>query len=161
MHGIQDNGEALLQQEGYQCYEVSAWSQPGYRCHHNLNYWQFGDYLGIGAGAHSKWTDLEAARVWRSARTRAPEHYLADNSEINRRALAEDDLRGEFAMNNLRLRDGFSLSAFTDRTGLEASTLTSRLDDLVDRELLLVNEERVTTTALGWRYLDSVIGEFF
>ncbi len=161
LHGIQDNGEALLQQEGYACYEVSAWSQPGYRCHHNLNYWQFGDYLGIGAGAHSKWTDLEAGKVWRGARTRAPEHYLSDNSEVGRRELAEDDLCGEFMMNNLRLRDGFSLSSFADRTGLSPNILDPILEDLVGRELLLVDEERVTTTGLGWRYLDSVIGEFF
>ena len=161
---IQDVGEGVLEAEGYAAYEVSAWAQTGYRCHHNLNYWQFGDYLGIGAGAHGKLTDLEENRVWRRAKRRQPDTYLGAQpgdycSEA--RTLSAQDLRGEYMLNALRLRDGFELRDFCARTGLEQSAIDTTLESLLERELLELEETRVRASPLGRRFLDTVVGEFF
>jgi putative oxygen-independent coproporphyrinogen III oxidase len=160
---IQDQGEELLQSQGYQQYEVSAFSRSGYRCHHNLNYWQFGDYLGIGAGAHSKITDLQNNRVLRFARTRMPGDYLIQAEgqfQSPQRELTPEDLVSEYMMNALRMPDGFELRNFTARTGLEATVLDRPLRSLLDKQLVLLEDSRIMTTALGRRYLDSVVAEF-
>jgi putative oxygen-independent coproporphyrinogen III oxidase len=161
LHSIQDQGERLLQTEGYVPYEVSAWAQAGYRCHHNINYWQFGDYLGIGAGAHSKWTDLAANEVKRCARSRQPENYLQDHGPIQQRTLTTEDLIGEHMMNTLRLHSGFDLAEFSARTGLMAQDIMPALDSLVGRELLEVEDTRYRASELGRRHLDSLLAEFF
>ncbi len=158
---IQDQGEAQLERAGYQCYEVSAWSQPGYHCHHNLNYWRFGDYIGIGAGAHSKWTDLGAQQVLRSARTRQPEHYINQPTAINLRVLDQKDLVGEYMMNALRLREGFDTGEFSARTGLPYACIEQTVTHLAGRDLLSMQGTQIKPGPLGWRYLDNVIGEFF
>ncbi len=114
---------------GLQRYEVSAFAQPGHRCAHNLNYWQFGDYLGLGAGAHSKLSF--AHRVLRQVRWREPAAYqrqaLAGNAVSNEHEVSRRDLPFEFMMNALRLREGFALSGFTERTGLPLSTVQATL----------------------------------
>jgi oxygen-independent coproporphyrinogen-3 oxidase len=160
---IQDQGELILDSEGYQQYEVSAYARAGYRCHHNLNYWQFGDYLGIGAGAHSKLTDLPRSRVLRFSRTRLPGDYLAQGEgsfRVAERILGDADLISEYAMNALRLREGFTVRDFTARTGLAAEILNRPLEALLEKGLLELQESRVRATALGRRYLDSVVAEF-
>ncbi|MCZ6828861.1 MAG: radical SAM family heme chaperone HemW [Gammaproteobacteria bacterium] len=161
---IQDQGEAILDTEGYRQYEVSAFARNGYRCHHNLNYWQFGDYLGIGAGAHSKLTDLSQAQVLRFSRTRLPANYMALQSgsfRVSQRVLTQQDLVGEYMMNALRLADGFELCDFTARTGLTTKVLNPPLHSLLEKKLLQLDQSRVSATALGRRYLDSVVAEFF
>lgn len=160
---IQDQGESILDSEGYQHYEVSAYARSGYRCHHNLNYWQFGDYLGIGAGAHSKLTDLPRSQVLRFSRTRLPADYLAQEAgsfRVSQRTLGEADLLGEYMMNALRLRAGFELRDFTARTGLAVEALNRPLEALLEKALLELDHSRVRATPLGRRYLDSVVGEF-
>jgi putative oxygen-independent coproporphyrinogen III oxidase len=160
---IQQCGEQLLAQSGYAQYEVSAYSQSGYHCRHNSNYWSFGDYLGIGAGAHGKIT-FPDGRIERYAKRRQPEEYMcADPGNFvgSTRTLHRDEVVGEFMLNALRLNDGFSMSQFVSRTGLICAQIEPQLDSLCQRELLLRADDRVRATEMGRRFLDSVVAEFF
>lgn len=160
---IQDAGEALLAGAGYRQYEVSAFSQEGYRCRHNLNYWHFGDYLGIGAGAHGKITRDDGAIV-RLAKRRQPADYLSAERGVflaSQRELEVGERMGEFAMNALRLKAGFSLDQSTAHTGLASEHLDKTVRHLCDKGLLLQDGAQIRATATGYRFLDSVIAEFF
>ncbi|PLW83508.1 YggW family oxidoreductase [Kineobactrum sediminis] len=159
---IQDAGEAQLLAGGLRQYEVSAWAIPGQECRHNLNYWSFGDYLGIGAGAHGK-VSFTDGRIMRYAKRRQPEAYMqagADDYRAQQRWLQAEELPGEFAMNALRLNAGFTLEQFSACTGLAAGALQPALDSLVERQLLVVSGNRLTASPLGRRFLDSVVAEF-
>lgn len=161
--GIQQRGEALLAASGYAQYEVSAYSKPGSNCRHNRNYWSFGDYLGIGAGAHGKVT-FPDGRIRRYAKRRQPQDYMAvaqGSSVASSRILDHREISGEFMMNALRLNAGFALSQFESRTGLSRENLEPRLESLYRRELLMCEDDTVKATELGRRFLDSVIAEFF
>ena len=160
---IQQQGETILAESGYKQYEVSAYSKPGRNCRHNRNYWSFGDYLGIGAGAHGKIT-FPDGRIQRYSKTRQPKDYLV--AELTaftsaRRELDSLEIPGEFVLNALRLNDGFSLQQFTNNTGLPWRALEPQLALLCERRLLCVTDGRVEATALGRRFLDSVVTEFF
>lgn len=160
---IQQCGEQLLADSGYVQYEVSAYSQPGSNCRHNRNYWSFGDYLGIGAGAHGK-ISFPDGRILRYAKRRQPQDYMVaapGNYVSSRRALEPGDIAGEFMMNALRLNDGFTLPQFVARTGLHAESVAPQLQSLYERELLTCDGDIVKTTELGRRFLDDVIGTFF
>jgi putative oxygen-independent coproporphyrinogen III oxidase len=159
---IQDRGEALLLRHGYEQYEVSAWARPGHRCRHNLNYWRFGDYLGIGAGAHGKLTQPGRSRVLRTRRTRVPRDYLAGAAAPIRSAEAvpPGELALEFLMNALRLREGVEGAMFESRTGLCAASIAATVDSLRARGLLESDPARLCTTPRGFRYLDAVLAEF-
>jgi putative oxygen-independent coproporphyrinogen III oxidase len=160
---IQECGEQLLAKNGYSQYEVSAYSKPGLNCHHNSNYWSFGDYLGIGAGAHGKITFTDG-RIQRFAKRRQPQDYMAATAGgfiASRRRLKPEEIVGEFMMNALRLNDGFTLPRFTSRTGLDARVWAPQLELLCQRGLLQRDSEHVKATDLGRRFLDSVIAEFF
>ncbi|MEW6513642.1 MAG: radical SAM family heme chaperone HemW [Pseudomonadota bacterium] len=143
---------------GFEHYETSAFAKPGQQCRHNLNYWTFGDYLGIGAGAHSKLSDHTGIR--REARPRHPKDYLADPATRAWQVVAQPDLPGEFMMNALRLTDGVPLELFSERTGLplaviEKSALAGR-----HQRLLEVVDGRLRPTALGRHFLNRLIGLF-
>jgi len=160
---IQQGGEELLAAAGYSQYEVSAYSRPGFRCRHNLNYWSFGDYLGIGAGAHGKITGADG-RIQRYHKTRQPADYLAACSGLftaGIRELARTDIVGEFMLNALRLNEGFTRELFEARTGLDLTVFEPRLLQLHRRELLECDDRGIRASALGHRFLDSVIAEFF
>jgi oxygen-independent coproporphyrinogen-3 oxidase len=165
---IQESGEALLARVGYQQYEVSAYSfptnsLPTSTCRHNLNYWSFGDYLGIGAGAHGK-VSFPDGRITRYSKRRQPAEYLSagiDNFTGSSRILGRDEVGGEFMLNALRLNDGFTMAQFNARTGLPAGEIQDRVDALVARELLINKGETIRTSDLGRRFLDSVVAEFF
>jgi oxygen-independent coproporphyrinogen-3 oxidase len=160
---IQQQGEQLLARSGYGQYEVSAYSQAGFQCRHNRNYWSFGDYLAIGAGAHGK-VSFADGRILRYAKTRAPADYLAaapDKRTASTRLLKPGEVVGEFMLNALRLNDGFSTDTFEERTGLTAPALEPQLQRMVDRELLLNDAAGIRATGLGGRFLDSVVTEFF
>ncbi len=158
---IQAAGEALLSAAGYQNYEVSAYAQAGYRCRHNLNYWEFGDYLGIGAGAHGKLTVADCGEIRRTVKKRQPAEYLAaDDVHANGQLLTREDLPGDFMLNALRLSDGFAPDLYQARTGLTLDTLSATLEGLAEKGLLEISAERILPTALGRRYLDSVVSEF-
>jgi putative oxygen-independent coproporphyrinogen III oxidase len=160
---IQDQGEVLLQAAAFNPYEVSAWVRGTARCRHNLNYWNFGDYLGIGAGAHGKLSST-GGEVLRLAKRRQPERYLAAATGdfcAQRQRLDDTDLLGEFMLNALRLHDGFELEVFEARTGLSPDAISAKVDSLVQRQLLESEAGRVKPSALGRRFLDSVVAEFF
>jgi putative oxygen-independent coproporphyrinogen III oxidase len=160
---IQDDGERLLTSRGYGQYEVSAYSQPGFQCRHNLNYWSFGDYLGIGAGAHGKITHADG-RIQRYAKKRQPAQYLSSSAgefRSSSRALDPEEIPGEFMLNALRLNEGFPVSLFEHRTGLDICVIQPQLDQLLERGLLQRTADNIHTTDLGRRFLDSVVGEFF
>lgn len=158
---IQAAGERLLAGAGYAQYEVSAYSQPGRECRHNRNYWTFGDYLGIGAGAHAKITFADG-RIERRAKTRQPGDYMnAGARTASTRELSTADIVGEYMLNALRLNAGFTTAQFSQRTGLAADVLAPRLHKLCERGLLYREGDQVAATATGRRFLDSVIAEFF
>jgi oxygen-independent coproporphyrinogen-3 oxidase len=158
---MQEMVEERLAAAGYEHYETSAHAQrgrPGRRCRHNLNYWTFGDYLGIGAGAHSKLTT--GAIIRRDARPRGPKDYLADSVTRRWQDIASADLPGEFMMNALRLNDGFAPALFEQRTGLplaliEKSVLAARREGLLE-----VTDELIRPSARGRRYLNRLLGLF-
>ena len=160
---IQDEGLARLEDVGLQHYEVSAHARPGFRCRHNLNYWQFGDYLGIGAGAHGKLT-LCDGRIERRWKARHPPDYIAragsGTATTGATVLTADDLRLEFALNALRLADGVPLALFFERTGRPAAALAPQLARARDLDLLERDPARFAPTPLGWRFLNRLIGLF-
>ena len=142
-YAMLDRITEMTAQAGMQRYEVSAYAKPGHRCFHNLNYWQFGDYLGIGAGAHSKLSF--AHRIVRQVRWREPRLYmdkaLAGQAVTQENEISRADLPFEFMLNALRLRDGFKLQDFAEKTGLPVSVLQTGLDEadrkgLIERDLI-------------------------
>jgi oxygen-independent coproporphyrinogen-3 oxidase len=156
---MQQMVEATLAAAGYGNYEVSAFAQPGGRCRHNLNYWTFGDYLGIGAGAHAKISFPD--RIVREARPRSPQDYLAVAGQVQEmRVLAERDLPFEFMMNALRLAEGFAPNLFEERTGMALATAHRGLLQAQNEGLLSVSPERIAPTALGRRFLNRLLGMF-
>jgi oxygen-independent coproporphyrinogen-3 oxidase len=157
---IQDQGEKMLAQCGYGQYEVSAYSRPGMQCRHNLNYWSFGDYLALGAGAHGKITSDDGS-IRRYAKTRVPQDYLqGEHYTASERILDHDEIIGEFMLFALRLNSGFSRQRFEHVTGLPVVEIDRKVESLVDRELLSREGDDIQATPLGRRFLDSVIAEF-
>ncbi len=141
---------------GLERYEVSAYARTGFRCAHNLNYWEFGDYLGLGAGAHGKLSTRQG--VVREVRAPDPERYMSGIDRIlSRRVLSKADLVFEFLLNALRLTEGFSAQLFAARTGCDFSEYASRWQNAAAQGLLLVDAERVRATPLGRRFLDSLL----
>lgn len=159
---IQQAGEELLLINGYDHYEVSAFSKPNRRSQHNNNYWQFGDYIGIGAGAHGKITHPKQQLINRQWQTRAPNDYLAKQNDYSSgsRTLSAEELPIEFIMNTLRLNKGFSKQLFLDRTGLNFSTIEPTISTLIFKQLLVINNDVVHTTDLGRRFLNDVVAAF-
>jgi len=157
-------GRRVLADAGYEQYEVSAFARPGRQCGHNLNYWQFGDYIGLGAGAHGKFTDGSGGRVVRRWRLKSPGRYqaLAGTAGVlaGERRLGSEDLVLEFMMNALRLRSGFAPGLFCERTGCAETLLWSCLEAPLARGLVEVKRGRVRATGHGWRFLDDILAGF-
>jgi putative oxygen-independent coproporphyrinogen III oxidase len=144
---------------GFEQYEVSGYARPGARCAHNLNYWTFGDYLGIGAGAHGKVTRADGV-IARTNQVREPRRYLAaDPHSLAKQPVGHRDLPFEFAMNGFRLVDGFADELFAARTGLLPGTLRESFDGLVARGLLERTPGRWRATAKGFRFLNDILVE--
>ncbi|MDC0978769.1 radical SAM family heme chaperone HemW [Gammaproteobacteria bacterium] len=150
------------QQAGFEHYEVSGFARSGYQCAHNLNYWQFGDYIGVGAGAHSKIT-IENA-VYRWFRTRHPKHYMNPTAPQRTPQIGDpinqQDLLFEFLLNALRLKAGFRFELFETRTGLQWSSESGIISSAVNDGLLEITANHVRTTPLGWRFLDEILQRF-
>jgi len=159
---MQDALEAQLSAAGYEHYETSAFACPGRRSKHNLNYWMFGDYLGIGAGAHSKISFKN--NILRETRARQPKAYLAQAAAgaviPESRDVTVAELPGEFMMNALRLNQGFDLSLFAARTGLELTQILKTLDLAEARGLLSRDHQRAVPTPLGRRFLNDLMQLF-
>ncbi|WP_091912727.1 radical SAM family heme chaperone HemW [Chitinasiproducens palmae] len=150
--------EARTAEAGFEHYEVSAYARPGRRSRHNVNYWEFGDYLGIGAGAHGKLSFPE--RVLRQARFKQPQRYmdaaLAGDAVQEAREVAAEDLPFEFMLNALRLTNGVAASRFTERTGLPSTVVQRRLAEAAQRGLLQLDPTRIAPTELGHRFLNDL-----
>ncbi len=156
-----EDGLERLAAAGYRQYEVSAHAQGGRRCRHNLNYWTFGDYLGIGAGAHGKLTDAPSGVIRRYHKQRRPERYLRGAGGAGRirgeRVLTAEEVAFEYLMNALRLDEGFTVAHFEARTGLPFSQVRHSLEALAAEGWLLLSERRVKLSSWGRRYLDDVL----
>ena len=149
----------LLTKAGYQRYEVSAYAKKNQECKHNLNYWRFGDYIGIGAGAHGKISYPE--KITRQVRERHPETYMQametkGNALIESREIASKDLPFEFMLNTLRLTDGVDTNTFSERTGLPLSVISKGLEAASKKGLLDENPSKLKATPLGLRYLNNL-----
>ena len=161
---MQEACEQQLGAAGYRQYEVSAYAQPDRRCAHNLNYWRFGDYLGIGAGAHGKITDVASGDILRRWKTRHPKAYLAAPGGPERiggsNPVAAEELPFEYMLNALRLIDGVPMADFTERTGLPTERIDAALARARTRGWLTGNTDLLQTTPLGQRFLNDVISGF-
>ena len=151
---ILDAGSMLLKEKGYARYEISAFAQAGQESRHNLNYWRFGDYLGIGAGAHGKVSTPD--HIERSSRTRLPRDYLAA-PKVKRSYVETDALPLEFLMNALRLTEGFRLDQFEERTRLDREVLSRFIEDATAREMVIADGDKVIPTSRGLDYLNDLL----
>ena len=154
-----DQNLDLLTKAGYRRYEVSAYAKKDQECKHNLNYWRFGDYIGIGAGAHGKISYPN--RITRQVRERHPETYMqametTGNALIESREVEAKDLPFEFMLNTLRLSDGVDTNTFTERTGLPLSTISKGLSEASKKGLLDENPSKLKATDQGLRYLNNL-----
>ncbi|KZY30953.1 YggW family oxidoreductase [Alcanivorax sp. HI0044] len=159
MADTEQAGFALLAQHGYQRYEISAFAQSGHRCRHNLNYWQFGDYLGIGAGAHGKITDATQGSVHRYQKTRKPEDYLTDAAHARRQyqSIAREDRLFEALLNGLRLVNGITWQTLEDATGEPVWQWQNALVPLEQQGLLAITDQRLACTDNGLRHLNGLL----
>ncbi len=159
LEDIQEQGEAYLKAQGFINYEVSAWRKEKPSAH-NLNYWKFGDYLAIGAGAHGKVTQKDG--IYRFQKTRLPKDYLAkvpaENLQYKR--IEKEDMPFEFMMNALRLNNGVDTKLYAERTGYSLDDLSELLASLRKRKLMVDDENRISCTEQGHVFLNSVLEEF-
>jgi oxygen-independent coproporphyrinogen-3 oxidase len=158
---MQETIESLLAEHGYVHYETSAFARPGYQCRHNTNYWLFGDYLGIGAGAHSKISFAD--RIVRQMRWKQPREYLdrvADQPVQQENSVTSAELPVEFMMNALRLTHGFPARLFEERTGLPLLTVRRELDEAERRGLITRTHTEVSPTLRGQRFLNDLLELF-
>ena len=151
-----DQGAALLNQKGFKQYEVSAYSERP--SEHNVNYWEFGDYIGIGAGAHGKITDIESQQIYRTLKPKSPKDYLSNiQTGINISTTKEvDNVAFEFMLNSLRLKHGFSSALFESRTGLSIETLNSELIKAGNLDLLENKDNWIKPTSKGFNFLNEL-----
>jgi oxygen-independent coproporphyrinogen-3 oxidase len=162
---IQEACQARIAQAGFEHYEVSAYAKPGRQCAHNLNYWRFGDYLGIGAGAHGKLTLGAEQSILRRWKVKHPAEYLARAGSPaaigGDETLAPDRIPFDYMLNLLRLHEGFALDAFEARTGLPRAAIAPRLDEAVARGWIEVDHAgHAVPTELGRRFTNDVVGLF-
>lgn len=158
---IQETGQSILSQAGFTQYEVSAYAKENQCCLHNLNYWEFGDYLGIGAGAHSKLTSEDSTSITRFWKWKQPKEYLAAQQFIaEEKMVAAAELPFEFMLNALRLKQPIPIALFTDRTGLSFSAIEKPLQKAFDKKLLHWNEKEIALTPLGWQFMNDVLQLF-
>lgn len=160
---IQAEGHQLLQASGYEQYEISGYSKPGYQCRHNLNYWRFGDYVGIGCGAHGKLTDTENQRITRTVKVKHPRGYMTLNRPYldQQTPVETEDLAFEFFMNRFRLVESCPKSDFESLTG---ASLTVDQHDAIEQAtskgLLADSPSHWQVTPLGRRYLNTLLSAF-
>jgi len=161
---IQTSGQSYLAEHGFAQYEVSAYARNDQRCVHNMNYWQFGDYEGIGAGAHGKITDVNAQRIVRLSKVKQPTDYLqhAGTSQgiLAENVLSRKDVGLEFMMNALRLNEGFAPPLFYERTGQALTVIEAPLRRAQELGLLEWSVERINPTDKGRRYLNELLELF-
>jgi len=155
---MQQAVEQALGAAGYEHYETSAFARPGRRCRHNLNYWEFGDYLGIGAGAHGKISFPD--RVTRHARVKQPGEYMKPGAPAEETTVSAAELPFEFMLNALRLVEGFEVRLFTERTGLSLSAVEEKLAEAEKKGLLERDWKRIRPTERGRHFLNELLEAF-
>ena len=159
---IEEAGRALIKAAGLHRYEISAYAKKGYESVHNLNYWQFGDYLGIGAGAHSKLTNYDTGEIVRSSKQTHPKRYLDPEVPFikDTHSVPKNELAIEFMMNHLRLKKAFSFSYFEAMTGLSPDTIAKPVALAKAKGLLSVEGDCLSPTPMGLRYLNNLLQIF-
>jgi len=163
-YAIQEQGHELLAAQGFEQYEISAWSSPQRQCQHNLNYWQFGDYLGIGAGAHGKITQVSEQSIYRNWKLKQPDQYMhAEQGNVlenvfigGQHKVTEADLVFEFMLNSSRLTQGIKPEVFYQNTGLAMTKLQPLLDKAIERGLLIDDKSIICPTKRGFQYLNEL-----
>ena len=164
--GIFEKGTKILSTHTFSQYEVSAFAQNSRKSFHNHNYWSFGDYLGIGSGAHGKLTLLNENKLIRTNKPKRPDHYMnhAVDSATQLREISTEERTIEFLMNALRLKEGFSQNLFEVRTGNEFSVISSKISKLIESGLIETNkihgEDFYCASHKGYRFLNTLLGEF-
>lgn len=156
---IFEQGDALLTAAGYQQYETSAYAKPGYQCQHNLNYWRFGDYLGIGCGAHGKLTQPDG-KILRTVKTKHPRGYMQGHYMDKQHAVETEDLAFEFFMNRFRLLEAAPREEFVLYTGLEESAIRPQLDEAIAKDYLVETPSHWQITRQGKLFLNSLLELF-
>jgi oxygen-independent coproporphyrinogen-3 oxidase len=157
----QQHCQTLLARHGYEQYEVSAYSLSGLQCRHNINYWQFGDYLGIGAGAHGKITQALTDKITRTFKPKSPEQYLSDtHKKGGAENISVADLPLEFIMNHLRLKKGFTPETYHATTGLALTSLEPALSACLKQKLIVYKNNHYYCTEQGWNFMDNVLEKF-
>lgn len=159
---MQETGQALLAEHAYLQYEVSAYSQSGKHCVHNMNYWEFGDYLGIGAGAHSKITDLNSGIITRASKFKHPKEYLKSTNTFiaEEKIIPSKELPFEFMMNALRLQKPIAIQLFEDRTGLKWQQIQTQIQKAQALELIHVSSTHFQTSETGAGFLNDLLTIF-
>ena len=159
---IQDKGIELLAQAGYQQYEISAFSKPEFQCQHNLNYWQFGDYIGIGCGAHGKITDAKNNSIFRTVKVKHPKGYLDKEREhLDHLITVKDsELPFEYMMNRLRLYSSFTLDDYQQATGLEVESVLPTLELAKKKQFMEQRNGSWQVSQHGHRYLNDLLEMF-
>jgi oxygen-independent coproporphyrinogen-3 oxidase len=157
---MQQIGLEMLELAAYGQYEISAFAQTGLQSRHNMNYWRYGDFLAVGAGAHGKITLAAEDRVQRYAKHRHPKRYLQGLASgdwlAEERLLSSEERVFEFFLNQLRLKQGVSIDDFSARTGLSWQVVEPRVQQAVDKGLLEVHQKRVIPTPLGWKFVNDI-----
>ena len=158
---MSQQGIERMRARGFERYEVSAFARAGFECRHNLNYWRFGDYMGVGAGAHGKLTDIGSGKIIRSLKHRHPRAYLnaaqSRRFDLKREAVAEEVLPLEVMMNALRLVSGFDLALFPQHCGLPIGKISRVLAEAESRQLIEIRDGALKPTALGLQFLDDLL----
>ncbi len=160
---MQQKGQELLELKGYKQYEVSAYSQKNRECQHNINYWQFGDYLGIGAGAHGKLT-MPNGEISRHTKYRHPKDYMENalkgNARSSTKILPADEIAFEFILNTARLKHGFNKELFEDRTRQPFLTIQPNIEILIEKGLLKLEHNQYKATDKGWMFVNNIVEQF-
>ena len=159
---LQDQGRDLLTQHHFQQYEISAYSLSDKQCQHNLNYWRFGDYLGIGAGAHSKITDSKKQTITRTWKLKNPKDYLNKNNYFigEQKLISAHEIPFEFMLNALRLYEDISIELLQQRTGLDLEDIIIYLEQAKSKKLLYWDNDRIYITELGRRFYNDLVEIF-
>lgn len=160
---IQQQGQSLLKEAGYEQYEVSAYAQKNQQSQHNMNYWQFGDYLGVGAGAHGKIT-MPDGSITRHTKFRHPEEYMKQAEKNKARStekpLKKDDVTFEFMLNIARLKNGFTAELFEQRTWMEFTEIKDKLDTLIEDGLILKKGNNYKPSEKGFLFVNDIVNRF-
>lgn len=157
---IQEQGQQLLAENHFKQYEISAYAQENYTCVHNKNYWEYGDYLGIGAGAHSKITDTKQQKIIRTHKVKNPKDYLAKNFIAEQNIVSQQELPYEFMLNALRLFQTLPMELYQQRTGLSLDSISEPLKLAAEKDLVVWNEKEIKITELGHRFYNDLVALF-